>query len=52
MHKWTEFEIEILKNEFPDGGIYKCLEMLPYLSKNQVKSKLNSLKIRSNRYKS
>lgn len=52
MHKWTEFEIEILKHEFPDGGIYKCLEMLPYLSRNQIKSKLDSLKIRSNRYKS
>lgn len=52
MHKWTKFEIEILKHEFPNGGIYKCLELLPYLSKTQIKNKLESLKIRSNRYKS
>lgn len=50
-HKWTNKEIEILKKYYPDYGIYKCMEMLPYLTKSQIKTKIvNSKDISSNNF--
>ena len=50
-HKWTNEEIEILKKYYPNDGIYKCMEMLPHLTKSQIKTKVNNSKdISSNNF--
>lgn len=47
---WTDEEIKILYDNFPDGGIYKCMEMLPHKKRSQIKAKIDALGIKSNRY--
>lgn len=47
---WTDEEYEILRKNFPDGGIYKCMELLPHKTKKQIKGKITALKIKSNKY--
>lgn len=49
-HIWTEKEIQKLKDIYPEQGIYACMEALPYLKKEQIKAKIDALKIKSNRY--
>ena len=49
-HKWTQDEIEMLLNVYPDKGILECMKLLPFLTKNQIKRKVSILKIKSNRY--
>ena len=41
--KWTKNEIEILEKYYPDEGILKCCELIPYRSKLQIKGKINKL---------
>lgn len=48
--KWTKNEIEILEKYYPDEGILKCCELIPYRSKLQIKGKINKLKLKSNNY--
>lgn len=49
-HRWTSEEIEILKTYYPNEGIYKCMEKLPYLRRSQIEAKINSIPdIKSNK---
>lgn len=47
---WTNEEIDILYNNFPEGGIYKCIELLPNKKRSQIKAKIDALKIKSAHY--
>lgn len=49
-HIWTKEEIQKLYDLYPDKGIYACIEALPHLTKQQIKAKVDRLKIKSNRY--
>lgn len=49
---WTNEEVEILYKYFPDEGIHKCVELIPGHTKEQIKAKIDTLKIKSNKYKS
>ena len=49
-HVWTEEEIQKLQDVYPEQGIYACMEALPYLKREQIKAKIDRLKIKSNRY--
>lgn len=45
---WTDNEVKILYENFPDGGIYKCMELLPNRKRSQIKAKIDALHIKSN----
>ena len=47
---WTNEEINILYENFPEGGIYKCIELLPNKKRTQIKAKIDALKIKSVHY--
>ena len=47
---WTDEEIQILYDNFPEGGIYKCIELLPGKTRSQIKAKIDALHIKSNHY--
>lgn len=47
---WTIEEINTLKENFPNGGIYKCVELLPNRTRKQIKAKIDALGIKSNHY--
>lgn len=47
---WTDDELKILQENFPDGGIYKCMELLPNKKRDQIKAKIDALGIKSNHY--
>lgn len=47
---WTNEEIKILYENFPEGGIYKCMELLPNRKRSQIKAKIDSLHIKSNHH--
>ena len=47
---WTDEEINILYENFPEGGIYKCIELLPNKKRTQIKAKIDALKIKSVHY--
>lgn len=49
-HIWTEEEIQKLRKLYPEKGIYACMEALPNLTREQIKGKIDRLKIKSNRY--
>ena len=49
--KWSEEEIRILYENFPNEGIYKCIELLPNRNRTQIKAKIDSLHIKSNHRK-
>ena len=47
---WTDEEKQILYENFPEGGIYKCIELLPGKTRKQIKAKIDALHIKSNHY--
>ena len=47
---WTDEEKQILYDNFPEGGIYKCIELLPGKTRKQIKAKIDALHIKSNHY--
>lgn len=47
---WTAEETQILYDNFPEGGIYKCIELLPGKTRSQIKAKIDALHIKSNHY--
>ena len=48
---WTEDEIKILYDYFPEYGIYKCVELIPGHSREAIKGKIDALHIYSNHRK-
>ena len=48
---WSDEDYRILREVFPEGGIYKCMELFPDKTRKQIKGKIDALKIKSNRYK-
>lgn len=47
---WTEADLQVLYDNFPEGGIYKCIELLPHKTRKQIKAKIDALHIKSNHY--
>ena len=47
---WSEEDLKVLYDNFPEGGIYKCMELLPHKTRKQIKGKIDALKIKSNHY--
>ena len=47
---WTDEDLKVLYDNFPEGGIYKCIELLPHKTRKQIKAKIDALHIKSNHY--
>ena len=47
---WTKEEKQILYDNFPEGGIYKCIDLLPGKTRKQIKAKIDALHIKSKHY--
>ena len=47
---WSDEDLQVLYDNFPEGGIYKCMELLPHKKRGQIKAKVCALHIKSNHY--
>lgn len=47
---WSDADLKVLYDNFPEGGIYKCIELLPHKTRKQIKAKIDALHIKSNHY--
>lgn len=47
---WSDEDLKVLYDNFPEGGIYKCIELLPHKTRKQIKGKIDALHIKSNHY--